>query len=115
MSKIQSIKSIVIGGIIITAAGVGAYMVKSIAFEQEKELTLLNAQIIEEKEKITVLEADWSFLTRPSRIQELSREMLSYAPAEADRFLKLDALDSPDDENIIDESLLHIRTIRGVE
>jgi hypothetical protein len=110
-----SMKSIVIGGVIITAAGIGAYGMKSIALEREQVLNLLQAQINEQKEMIVVLEADWAFLTRPERIHLLSQEMLSYAPVEAERFLTLEALNGGDDENITDESLFHIRSIRGAE
>ena len=115
MQKTKSMKTVIIGGAIITAAGVGAYMMKSIALEQEQELALINAQISEEKDKITVLEADWSYLTRPARIQQLSREMLSFAPAEPERILTLDALDIPSEDDETNNRLYQIKTIQGVE
>ena len=115
MIKAKSIQSMIIGGAIITAAGVGAYMMKSIALEQEQALAVLNAQISEEKDKITVLEADWSYLTRPARIQQLSRDMLSFAPVEPERILTLDALAPPSAEEESESNLFHIKTIQGVE
>jgi len=116
MIKIRNMKSILLGGVIITMAGVGAYMMKSIALEREQELELLKAQISEEQDKITVLEADWSYLTRPARIQQLSREMLSFAPVEPSRILTLDALGEIDQqEEETDSKLFQIRTIKGVE
>ena len=81
----------------------------------EQALGLLNAQISEEKDKITVLEADWSYLTRPARIQQLSREMLSFAPVEPERILTLDALDTPSSTEDEDNNLFQIKTIQGVE
>ena len=114
MIKIRNMKSILLGGVIITMAGVGAYMMKSIALEREQELELLKAQISEEQDKITVLEADWSYLTRPARIQQLSREMLSFAPVEPSRILTLDALGEIDQqEEETDSKLFQIRTIKG--
>lgn len=115
MLKTKSMKSMIIGGAIITSAGVGAYMMKSIALEQEQELSLIKAQINEEKDKITVLEADWSYLTRPSRIQQLSKEMLSFAPVEPERILTLDALETPPEGTENNNNLYQIKTIQGVE
>ncbi len=114
MLKTKSMKTVIVGGIVITIAGVGAYMMKSIALEQEQTLALINAQISEEKDKITVLEADWSYLTRPARIQQLSRDMLSFAPVGPERILTLGTLDLPIDEGT-DDNLFKIKTIKGVE
>ena len=115
MLKTKSMKSVIIGGVIITAAGVGAYMMKSIALEQEQKLALISAQISEEKDKITVLEADWSYLTRPARIQQLSRDMLSFAPVDPERILTLDTLDIPSIEEDSENNLYQIKTIQGVK
>lgn len=115
MIKIRSVKSILLGGAMITISGVGAYMMKSAALEREQKLELLKAQIQEEQDKITVLEADWSYLTRPARIQQLSREMLSFAPAEPSQILTLDALGEPQQESETESNLFQIRTIQGVE
>ena len=115
MFKITRMKSVLLGGTMITIAGIGAYMMKSIALEREQELALLKAQISEEQDKITVLEADWSYLTRPSRIQQLSRDMLSFAPVEPSRILTLDALGEVPQEDEQDNNLFQIRTIQGVE
>ena len=115
MLKMKSMKSVIFGGAIILAAGVGAYMVKSIALEQEQELSLISAQISEEKDKITVLEADWSYLTRPARIQQLSKEMLSFAPVNPERILTLDALEEPSEDDESNNNLYQIKTIKGVE
>ena len=116
MIKIRSMRSIILGGFIITAAGVTAYMMKSFALEQEQQLASIEAQISEEKDKITVLEADWSYLTRPSRIQQLSREMLDFAPAEPSRILTLDILEGEaNDDQTSDDNFFQIKKIRGVE
>ena len=113
MIKIKSVKSILLGGAMITISGVGAYMMKSAALEREQKLELLKAQIQEEQDKITVLEADWSYLTRPARIQQLSREILSFAPAEPSQILTLDALGEPPQESETESKLFQIRTIKG--
>ena len=83
-------RSFILGALVIVAAGIGAYMIKSHAIEKEQQLDAILAQIEAEKDRITVLEADWSYLTRPARIQHLSREMLSFVPMTPDRILSLD-------------------------
>jgi hypothetical protein len=42
----------------------------------EKELTALEREIVEEREFTHVLEADWAYLARPERIEELSGQYL---------------------------------------
>ncbi|XDZ66284.1 hypothetical protein AB8880_02490 [Alphaproteobacteria bacterium LSUCC0684] len=86
-------RSFILGALLIVAAGIGAFMIKSHAIEKEQELAEILAQIEAEKDRITVLEADWSYLTRPARIQHLSREMLSFEPVTPDRILSLDIFD----------------------
>jgi len=91
-------RSFILGALLIVAAGIGAYMIKSHAIEKEQQLEAILDQIEAEKDRITVLEADWSYLTRPARIQHLSREMLSFAPVTPDRILTLDIFDESQDE-----------------
>ena len=96
--------------------GIGTYVVEQMILEREQKITALNAKIKEEQDRITVLEADWSYLTRPSRIQSLSKEMLSFAPIEPQRILTLDMLDG-DNTNADqdDETLFHIKVIEEIE
>ena len=98
------------------ALGVGTYVVEQMILEREQKITALKAKIKDEQDRITVLEADWSYLTRPSRIQSLSKEMLSFAPIEPQRILTLDMLDG-DNTNADqdDETLFHIKVIEGIE
>jgi len=90
-------RSFILGALVIVAAGIGAFMIKSHAIEKEQQLEIIRAQIEAEKDRITVLEADWSYLTRPARIQHLSREMLSFVPMTPDRILTLDIFDEARD------------------
>ena len=76
-------------------------------------MRVIEAQIDEEKSRITVLEADWSYLTRPSRIQHLAKEMLDFAPVEPERILTLDRIDG--ETTTEDDELFQIKTITGIE
>lgn len=93
MFRIKRATSISLICIATLSAGIGTYVVESMVDDREKKIRQLNTQIKEEKERITVLEADWSYLTRPSRIQSLSKDMLSFAPIEPQRILNLEMLD----------------------
>lgn len=48
------------------------YQVKHEAKETEKNIANLQKQIKEEKEALLLLKAEWSFLNRPERVQQLS-------------------------------------------
>ena len=46
----------------------------------ERALAKLDNEITEERELIRLLDAEWSYLTRPSRIERLAREHLAMGP-----------------------------------
>lgn len=59
--------------------GATGYTLFHITFEVEaleNELARLNKQIVEEQEAVHVLEAEWSYLNRPERIEQLSETFL---------------------------------------
>ena len=108
--------SMLLIGMIVLGLGVGTYVVEQMILEREQKIAALNAKIKEEQDRITVLEADWSYLTRPSRIQSLSKEMLSFAPIEPQRILTLDMLDGQNaSANQDNEPLYHIKVIEEIE
>ena len=108
--------SMLLIGVIVLGLGVGTYVVEQMILEREQKIAALNAKIKEEQDRITVLEADWSYLTRPSRIQSLSKEMLSFAPIEPQRILTLDMLDVNNaSANQDNEPLYHIKVIEEIE
>jgi cell division protein FtsL len=46
----------------------------------ERALAKLDHEITQERELIRLLEAEWSYLTRPARIERLAREHLAMGP-----------------------------------
>ena len=54
----------------------GLYGIAYEVAQMDKELAALEREIIEEREAIHVLEAEWTYLARPERIEELSRQFL---------------------------------------
>ena len=61
---------------VVIAVGYAMFQVKYEVMQQEQTLASLNKQITEGREQIRVLNAEWSYLTRPSRIEELSARFL---------------------------------------
>ena len=58
----------------------GIYQLKYDVAEQEQTLTRLNRTLAAEREAIRVLEAEWSYLNRPDRLQDLAGRHLELLP-----------------------------------
>jgi len=56
--------------------GIGLYGIAYEVEQMEKELAALEREIIEERDTIHVLEAEWTYLARPERVENLSRQLL---------------------------------------
>lgn len=71
-------KSIIMSIWLLGAAitGMGLYGIAFEVEQMEKELAALEREIIGERESIHVLEAEWAYLARPERIEELSGQYL---------------------------------------
>ncbi|MBL4721802.1 MAG: hypothetical protein JKY20_11825 [Alphaproteobacteria bacterium] len=63
----------------LSLAGVAGFALFHITYKVEQlehQLTTLNKEILEEQNAVHVLKAEWSFLGRPERIEELRRQFL---------------------------------------
>jgi hypothetical protein len=67
----------------VVAVGYAMFQVKYEVMQQEQTLAGINKQIADDREQVRVLDAEWSYLTSPSRIEQL-----------AGRFLHLSAMSS---------------------
>lgn len=63
----------------------GLFHVKYQVAALEEELTRLNAATLREQNQIHVLEAEWSYLNRPSRLEELADKYLELKPMTANQ------------------------------
>ena len=72
-------------------AGAAVLAMFRISFEVEKleaRLQDLNSQIAREQEAIHVLQAEWSYLNRPQRIEDLAQELLpALKPVSPDQYV----------------------------
>ncbi len=80
---------------VMVSAAAFTYKTKHDAERQLAELNRIRADIRYEQDTIDVLEADWSLLTQPHRLQQLSeiyREELALEPAEANQIVEISDL-----------------------
>jgi hypothetical protein len=61
---------------LVIAVGYAMFQVKYEVMQQEETLAHLNKQITNGREQIRVLDAEWSYLTQPSRLEKLSDKYL---------------------------------------
>lgn len=64
-------------GFLIVFSIIGLFFVKHNVRNMDREITKINREILKEKEAIHVLNAEWVFLTQPSKISKLASKHLS--------------------------------------
>lgn len=65
------------------AAGVGLFLLKYEVKAMEERLAEVNEGILRNLEAVHVMKAEWSFLNRPARLEELGRRLLALEPMDA--------------------------------
>lgn len=101
-------------------AAYGLYLVKWEVRELKRQNTLLTAEIMQEKEAIRVLEAEWAYLTRPQRLRQLADKYLELGVINGMQLADVDMLEENDQllpvEQAGDEMLsgTHLSSARGV-
>ncbi len=74
------------------ATGLGLFQVAYRVQLLEEKLTRVNRQIVQERETIHVLRAEWSYLNEPGRLADLASRHLSLAPLEASQMIRIEDL-----------------------
>ena len=64
----------------VVIVGYAMFQVKYEVMQQEDQLARLNRQIADSREAVRVLNAEWSFLTQPTRLAELAKRYLALTP-----------------------------------
>lgn len=77
---------------ITVAVGYAMFQVKYEVMQQEQTLAGINKEIITDREQIRVLNAEWSYLTRPARLEELSARFLHLNGMSSAQILPLSAV-----------------------
>lgn len=79
-------------GLMIIAASVGLYRTSDHVQELDRHLRTVNAEIEAEQESIHVLNAEWSYLTNPVRIEGLAKRHLALRPSAPTQIASFDHL-----------------------
>jgi hypothetical protein len=72
--------------------GYGLFHVKYEVMALEEELIRLNAATLREQNQIHVLEAEWSYLNQPSRLEEFNERHLHLKPIAPEQYGTIAAL-----------------------
>ena len=78
--------------LILVLSGTALYMTTHSFDNRADELAGLEAQIKHEKQQAAILNAEWSYLSRPERVLSLSSNLLSLQPISTDRVLPLEVI-----------------------
>lgn len=78
--------------LLILLAGGALFFLKFRVQELEGELVRLNRELLAEQEALHVLSAEWSYLSRPDRLAELSRRHLELQPLAPEQLVPLEAV-----------------------
>jgi hypothetical protein len=101
------------------AAAAGTYQIKAEANGKQNEIRRIERQIAVEEDTIDLLEADWSMLTQPERLQKLVEKHageLALQPIEARQVVSV--RDVPEkgavpDEDVIAETIAKMAKEKG--
>ena len=83
---------VILTAVVLASLGTTLYQVKTGIDKTQAELRRLQANIMATQRDISVLEAEWAFLSRPDRVMNLSTSLLNMKPISRDRVLPLDAI-----------------------
>lgn len=77
---------------VLAAASFGLYQLSYEVQRQEQELADLHDELARERQAILVLQAEWSWKTRPQRLQDLAERHLGLGPLTSAQIVTPDAL-----------------------
>ena len=75
-------KSTIFGGIISTCIAVVLFQLKHKVTEQEREIARVHSKMYTTQEAMHILQAEWSYLNEPGRLQKLAQKHLKLTPSE---------------------------------
>jgi len=75
-----------------TCAGITLFLIKHEVQDREDRLNALHQEILADQEAIQVLNAEWSYLNRPDRLEHLIREFSEHHIANRLQLTSLDML-----------------------
>jgi cell division protein FtsL len=94
-------------------ASVAAGLVMHVSYRvqrTEQYLAKLEREIVREQDQIRVLDAEWSYLNDPARIEALARRHLLLGPMSVKKIVSLDAIPLRDPNSVVAPGPLVIKT-----
>jgi hypothetical protein len=88
-------RSLTLWLLLATCAGIALFLVKDETQAREERLAALQRRILETREEIRVLKAEWSYLNRLDYIEQLASSHLGLRQATRDQITTLDSLPWP--------------------
>lgn len=83
-------------------SGSSLFWVSQQVQQVEREQRQLMVTNLQEEESIRVLKAEWDYLNRPERLEELSAKYLNMAPVSADTLVQsISAIPEPEDPSML--------------
>ncbi len=70
----------ILWALLVAASGYAMFQIKYEVVQLEDELARVNRQIVADNEAIRVLNAEWSFLNQPARLDRLAKRYLGLGP-----------------------------------
>jgi hypothetical protein len=81
-----------LGLVLTAAASFGLYQVKYQVQDMERNLASMKRQIVRDRAEMQVLDAEWSFLNKPERLQGLASRYLALAPIRSTQMASIESL-----------------------
>lgn len=78
--------------LILCCGGLTSYLIKYRVQDVQKELQAARLKLQTEEEAVRILEAEWAYLIRPERLQELQARYLQLVPYQAQQITSIDNL-----------------------
>jgi cell division protein FtsL len=75
-------RSVLFGMLMTTCVAVALFQLKHKVNEQERELARIHSKIYSTEESIHILQAEWSYLNEPGRLQALAEKHLKLMPSD---------------------------------
>lgn len=86
-------RSTLIWSALAVGVGIALHFVKHEVHDLEERLSAVDRDIAQHRETIRVLQAEWAYLNRPERLEELGGRLLNLEPVSSEQVITLGGLE----------------------
>ena len=104
-------RSVIVGSFLAFSVAVALFQLKYCVAEQERRMAKILKEIYLAEESIHILQAEWSYLNDPQRLQKLATKHLHLHPAQTLQLVKYEQVEQlyQDKKGTTNERLVHAR------